>query len=973
MAFLKKLEEKWQKKWEKARIFETDPDPSKPKCFITVAYPYPNSPQHIGHGRTYSMADVHARYMRMRGYNTLLPMAFHYTGTPVLAMAKRLADNDKGLISDFINIYKIPKEKLKELTEPIAMARYFHQEIKTGMKEIGYSIDWRREFTTVDPHYNRFIEWQFQKLCQAGHITQGSHPVGWCPRDGNPVGQHDTDGDVEPEIGEFTLIKFTKGNTIYPAATLRPETVYGVTNIWLNPTTKYAKATVDGEQWIISQESVEKLANQNRKVKVEETVEGKELVGKHAQNPATGKSILILPADFVDPKNASGVVMSVPGHAPYDYVALENVKKELSKLKQYGITAEDVNSIEPIAVIEVKEYSEIPAADAVKRMNIQEQTDQKLEDATKEVYRHEFHNGKMKRNTGKYAGMPVAEAKDKVKQDLIQEGKATTMYELLNRPVLCRCKTECIVKIVQDQWFIDYGNLEWKALAHKNLDMMEILPEEVRPEFNNVIDWLHEKACARKSGMGTRLPWDKDWIIESLSDSTIYMAYYTIVKHIKQHKIQSTQLTDETFDYIFLGAGKPAEISKKTGLPLETLRLMHDEFMYFYPLDSRHSARELIPNHLTFMIFNHTAIFPENHWPRQIATNGQVMMEGSKMSKSFGNIIPLREGLNKFGADPLRLSVLSTAELLQDSDFNPTIAESMRDRLEKLYRFASETTKTPRKKSPKTTLKTLDRWMLSRLNQHIINATEAMNKLAVRKAIHTVLYELDQDFQWYKKRVATQKENLKTKAATAHVFHEVLDAQTRMLAPVAPHVCEEIWEMLSGKDFIARAPWPTPDESKIDAEAEENETLTKNVLDDTLNIIKATGARPKKICYYVAAPWKWKTYLKALEISVSTGALQKDLMKQLMREPNLRANAEKAAKFTGQIADEISRTSEETRRKRLQTGLLNETEALEEAKGFFQKELNAEIHVYNEEDTECLDPKHRAQLAKPYRPAIYIE
>jgi leucyl-tRNA synthetase len=349
------------------------------------------------------------------------------------------------------------------------------------------------------------------------------------------------------------------------------------------------------------------------------------------------------------------------------------------------------------------------------------------------------------------------------------------------------------------------------------------------------------------------------------------------------------------------------------------------------------------------------------------------MMEGAKMSKSFGNIIPLREGLNKFGADPLRLSVLSTAELLQDSDFNPTIAESMRDRLEKLYRFASETTKTPRKKSLKTTLKTLDRWMLSRLNQHIINATEAMNKLAVRKAIHTVLYELDQDFQWYKKRVATQKENLETKAATAHVFHEVLDAQTRMLAPVAPHVCEEIWEMLSGKDFIARAPWPTPDESKIDAEAEENETLTMNVLDDTLNIIKATGARPKKICYYAAAPWKWKTYLKALEISVSTRALQKDLMKQLMREPNLRANAEKAVRFTGQIADEISRTSEETRRKRLQTGLLNETEVLEEAKGFFQKELNAEIHVYNEEDTECLDPKHRAQLAKPYRPAIYIE
>ena len=156
MEFLKKIEEKWQKNWEKARIFETDPDPAKPKYYVTVAYPYPNSPQHIGHARTYTLADVHARYMRMRGYNVLLPMAFHYTGTPVLAMAKRLADGDADLIDDFVKIYKIPRGKLKELSEPIAMARYFHEEMRTGMREIGYSIDWRREFTTIDPTYNRF-------------------------------------------------------------------------------------------------------------------------------------------------------------------------------------------------------------------------------------------------------------------------------------------------------------------------------------------------------------------------------------------------------------------------------------------------------------------------------------------------------------------------------------------------------------------------------------------------------------------------------------------------------------------------------------------------------------------------------------------------------------------------------------------------------------------------------------------------
>ena len=129
MEFFRQIEEKWQKKWENAKIFEADPDSTRPKYYITVAYPYPNSPQHIGHGRTYTLADVHARYKRMRGFNVLLPMAFHYTGTPVLAMAKRLEDNDTGLVSDFVNVYKIPREKLKDLADPMAMASYFHQEI----------------------------------------------------------------------------------------------------------------------------------------------------------------------------------------------------------------------------------------------------------------------------------------------------------------------------------------------------------------------------------------------------------------------------------------------------------------------------------------------------------------------------------------------------------------------------------------------------------------------------------------------------------------------------------------------------------------------------------------------------------------------------------------------------------------------------------------------------------------------------
>jgi leucyl-tRNA synthetase len=961
MEFLGKIEEKWQKRWEEAKIFEANPDPSRPKFYITVAYPYPNSPQHIGHARTYTLADAYARYMRMKGYNVLLPMAFHYTGTPVLAMARRLAENDQELINDFINVYKVPKEKLKDLTDPLSMARYFHEEIKEGMKRIGYSIDWRREFTTVDPQYSRFIEWQFRKLREKGYIKRGSHPVGWCPKDENPVGQHDTQGDVEPEIGEFTLIKFKHGEWVLPTATLRPETVFGVTNIWVNPEATYVKANVDGEKWIISRECAEKLTYQGRQVSILEDFTGKELIGKKATNPVTEDEIYILPADFVDPKNATGVVMSVPGHAPYDYVALENLKSETQKLVEYELKVEEIKSIGAISIIEVPGYSELPAADVVKRMGIKEQTDPKLEDATREVYRNEFHSGKMKGNTGKYAGMSVAEAKERIKYDLTASGKATTMYELMNRPVKCRCGAECVVKIFEDQWFIDYGNSEWKALAHKCLEKMKIYPEELRVQYKYVIDWLREKACARKSGLGTKLPWDPNWIIESLSDSTIYMAYYTIAHHIKKHNIQPNQLTDEVFDYIFLGKGDPETIAEKTGIGPSILESMRREFLYFYPLDSRHSAHELIPNHLTFMIFNHTAIFPEELWPRQIVTNGVVTMEGAKMSKSFGNIIPLREGLATYGADPIRLSVLATAELLQDADFSPAVAKAMRGKLERLYKLVLQNIQTTGEREGDIT--TIDKWMLSRLQGHVEKATEAMEKLEMRKAIQTILFELDQDLQWYQRR---------TKAKQS-VVREVLKSQILMLTPFAPHICEELWEIMGYRGFASQAPWPKPDKTKVDLKAEESENLVKKVLEDTRNIIRATKVKPQRVFYYTAASWKWKIYLTALEKSIEGKITLNALMKELLQDPELKTKAKETADFANRIIEEVNQTPTEEKQKLIKIGQINENQILKEAENFLKSELNADVIIFEENSPERYDPKNKANLAKPMRPAIYVE
>ncbi len=963
------IESKWQRRWMEARIFEADPEPGRPKFFLTVAYPYPNSPQHIGHGRTYTLTDVHARYMRMKGYNVLFPMAFHYTGTPILAMTRRLREGDRELIDTFLNVYGIPEGDLDKLKEPLGMARYFHEEIKQGMLEMGYSIDWRREFTTIDPHYQKFIEWQFRKLRQGGYIKRGSHPVGWCPKCQSPVGQHDTKGDVEPEIGEYTLIKFRFGDAYMPAATLRPETVYGVTNMWVNPDAVYVEALVDGEKWIVSAEAAEKLKFLERKVEAVRELRGSELVGGEVENPINGATVPILPAGFVDPKNATGVVMSVPGHAPYDYVALEELKRSREELLKHGLDPERVESIRPVSIISVPGFSDLPARDVVERLGVSGQTDPKLEQATKEVYRAEFHRGVMKPNTGPCAGLSVQEAREVVKEELSKRGLVDSMYELLNRPVYCRCGSECVVKIFRDQWFLDYGDEGWKELARRALDRMQIVPEELRAEFEYTIGWLRERACARKAGLGTRLPWDPDWVIESLSDSVIYMAYYTIVRWLR--KIPPDKVTDEVFDYVFLGRGDPEEISRRLDIPLELLEAMRREFTYFYPLDSRHSGRDLVPNHLTFMVFVHAAIFPEELWPRQIVVNGSVLMGGQKMSKSLGNIIPLRDAVRRFGADPLRLSLLISAEPIKDADFSPKLAQTCRERLERLYGLAREVVENYSEGGYE--LGHIDLWMLSRLHRRIKETTEALDRFEVRKAAHTALYLLSQDVQWYLKRCRRRMETEEGRKAVYAVLMRVLDAQVRLLAPFVPHVCEEIWEMMGRKPFVSTAPWPEYDEDTVRPDVEEAEETVMELVEDVRNISKATGIKPKLVCVYTASEWKWRLYTEALKQRLEGRVEFPKLMREAMKSEELRKKAKHVQRYLKTIVEEVSKLPEDKLRSRLKAGVLDEEAILTDAKPYLEEELNAEVRIYGEEDPDKYDPANRAEKARPYRPAIYVE
>lgn len=951
------LEEKWRHKWEEEKHFETDPNNNK-KFFVTVAYPYPNSPQHIGHGRTYTLADVHARFMRMLGYNVLFPMGFHYTGTPILGMARRVQDNDTKLLETFRTLYKVPDDKIREFTEPVKIADYFHQEIKAGMIEMGYSIDWRREFTTIDPVYSKFIEWQFGKLKEKNLIIQGTHPVGWCPKDQNPVSQHDTQGDVEPSFTEYTIIKFRYDKYIIPTATLRPETIFGVTNIWINPDFVYEIVQVDNETWIVTSECARKLEFHNKTITRLDKISGKELVGKKVKVPERDDQILILPASFVKSENGTGIVMSVPAHAPFDYQALEDLKKEVTKYPNLS----EIQNVKAIPIIETEGYGQIPSLDMITKFQIENQNSPKLEEATKEIYSKEFYSGKLKQNTGKFANKTVSEAKDEVKKWMLQGGNADILYELNEIPIRCRCGAECVVKILSNQWFLNYSDPEWKTKVHAWINEMKILPEEIRNEFNNVVDWLRERACARQHGLGTKLPWDKNWIIESLSDSVIYMAYYTIAKYVNNKEITPENVSDAFFDYIFLNKGNPESISSQCKISPRLLEKVKNEFQYFYPVNARHSGRDLVPNHLTFFIFNHIAIFPREYWPEEIVVNGSVLMDGKKMSKSEGNIIPLRDAIRNHGADSIRLTILISAELLQDADFNQEAVKGIKSKLENMLEECSKYRSTRNVK-----LEQEDKWIKSKVEQLVLKTTFSIQKMRLREALHFVLYEFESDLQWYMKRALAKKRDNFT-----GILYEITSIRVSMMSPFAPYTSEEMWSRLGNTGIVSKSPWPTYHENMIDFESIQSENLLKNTIEDIKNIIRVTKITPKKITIYTAAQWKVKAYQKILSKIVAGEVNIGTLIKALIADKETE-DVKKDPDFVKKTVNDILSESQEERESKNKIGLINEKKILSELDSLVQAEFGITSQVFSESDQDKYDPKNKSRTSRPYKPAILIE
>lgn len=868
----REIQQKWDtEKVFEVNASDLEKQASKGKYFVTFPYPYMNGRLHLGHTYSLSKCEFAVGYQRLKGKICLFPFGLHCTGMPIKACADKLKreielygyppdfpdeeeeeevnvkiedvvikDKAKGKKSKaaakaasskyqwgIMESLGMSDEEIVKFSEAEHWLDYFPPLAIQDLKRMGLKIDWRRSFITTDvnPYYDSFVRWQFLTLRERNRIKFGKRYTIYSPKDGQPCMDHDrqTGEGVGPQ--EYTLIKLKalepypsklsglKGKNIFlVAATLRPETMFGQTNCWVRPDMKYIGfETANGDIFICTQRAARNMSYQgftkdNGVVPVVKELMGEEILGASLSAPLTSyKVIYVLPMLTIKEDKGTGVVTSVPSDSPDDFAALRDLKKKQALRAKYGIRDDMVLPFEPVPVIEIPDFGNLSAVTLCEELKVQSQNDrEKLAEAKEKLYLKGFYDGVML--VDGFKGQKVQDVKKTIQKKMIDAGDAF-IYMEPEKQVMSRSSDECVVALC-DQWYLDYGEENWKKQTSQCLKNLETFCEETRRNFEATLDWLQEHACSRTYGLGTRLPWDEQWLIESLSDSTIYMAFYTVA-HLLQGGnlrgqaesplgIRPQQMTKEVWDYVFF---KEAPYPK-TQIPKEKLDQLKREFEFWYPVDLRVSGKDLVPNHLSYYLYNHVAMWPEQSgkWPVAVRANGHLLLNSEKMSKSTGNFLTLTQAIDKFSADGMRLALADAGDTVEDANFVEAMADAGILRLYTWVEWVKEMVANwdSLRSGPATTFN--DRVFASEMNAGIIKTDQNYEKMMFKEALKTGFFEFQAAKDKYRE--------LAIEGMHRDLVFRFIEVQTLLLAPFCPHLCEHIWTLLGKPGSIMTASWP---------------------------------------------------------------------------------------------------------------------------------------------------------------------
>jgi len=906
-------------------------------------------------------------------------------------------------------------DAIPQFVDPLFWLNYFPPLGVRDLKRFGCPVDFRRSFitTSVNPSYDSFIRWQFRKLKAGDKIGFGKRPTIFSELDGQACMDHDrAEGEgVGPQ--EYTAIKiellektpamektFKAAKVFLLAATLRAETMPGQTNCWALPEGTYGcYEAPDGEIFVTSHRAARNMSFQDKlmpwgKPKCLLEIKGSELMGKKVKAPtAKYESVHVLPLTTIKMDKGTGIVTSVPSDSPDDFAAFQDLLKP-GKQQHFGLKNEWIEPFKLIPIIDVEIDGEVRAMSAqymCEKLGVQSINDRvKLAEAHDTCYKLGFDKGTM--SCGPCKGQPVKKAKLAFREIMIKDKQAFT-YSEPEKKVTSRTGDDCVVASI-DQWYLKYGEESWKKVIqeHVNSENFNGYNDRIKESFDDAIGWLKEWACSRSFGLGTKVPWDEQFVVESLSDSTIYMAYYTVAHLLHGEgnldgtstspaNIKVEDLTDDVWDYIFLN-GKMPTGSK---IPKPTLEKMRKEFRFWYPLDLRVSGKDLIQNHLTMALYNHACVWEKEPemWPRSVFCNGWLLVNNEKMSKSKGNFFTMEEIVNENSADATRLAMANSGDTLEPANFDVKVCNkailNLAVFLDTMKAFIDGSEKMD---GGKEDARFVDRWFANELNRLTAESKKFYETMYYREALRTAYFEFTSAFDQYRD-ICKSSGSLPNKILTMRY----MEWQMIILSPICPHFCEHGWSMLGKKGTVLDARWPEPTKPLDASIVAQGVYMFDKVPHDFIKLLdkaKKAGNATSAVVYYAKdfPDWK-KTVLQLLrtkhaekklplvsqeEMKDPEAAAQwKDVMQALMQDASLKPFGKHVGPFAAFKRDEASQFGSEA----LEASVpFDECNLLTENVNYLKQKLAVDVSIASA-DAPASDHKDAASNAQPGKPAIH--
>jgi len=751
-----KIELKWQKFWEETKIFEVDPDPSKPKYYLLEMFPYPSGRLHMGHIRNYSIGDVLARYKRMKGFNVLHPMGWDAFGLPA----------ENAAIEHGVHPAKWTYENISYM--------------KKQLKRMGFSYDWRREIATCDPSYYKWEQLFFIQMYEKGLAYRSLQEVNWCPDCETVLANEQViDGrcwrcnsEVEKREIEGWFLKITayadelleglkelssgwpekvllmQRNWIgksegleveFPFEgregsirifTTRPDTIYGVTFMVLAPEHPLVEKLAEGTPFEKEvKEFVKRAKKQSLLLRSSDTFEKEGVfLGVYCRNPLNGDLVPVWSANFVLMEYGTGAIMAVPAHDQRDF----------EFAKKYGLPIKVVIT-PPDRVIDPSEMKEAYVEDGIMV------------------------------NSGPFDGLSNREAIRRI-MELVEEkglGKRTFNYRLRDWGISRQRYWGAPIPIV----YCD----KCGTLPVPPEELPVVLPLEVQITGKGTsplaqLESFVKTRCPKCGGEAKRETDTMDTFVES----SWYFLRYCSYKNEKA-----------PFD---------------------------EEVEYWLPVDQYIGGVEHAVLHLLYSRF-FTRVLRDLGYVKlsepfeNLLTQGMVIKDGAKMSKSKGNVVDPDDMVSKYGADTTRLFILFAAPPERDLDWKDEGVEGCFRFLNRFWRLFYEVLPRLKEEEREGEFHPQEREFNRRIHLAIKKVSEDIERFHFNTAIAYLM-------EWVNYLYEVLPEPIRPS-----LWRKALENMCLLLHPFAPHITEELWVEVLGKEPpILKENWPNYDEEAIRSE-----------------------------------------------------------------------------------------------------------------------------------------------------------